>query len=125
MKYKNLKSFAHNHVHSFVSYMNYFDSGYVIDDILAAARSPHDGPLLIHWIPELDSNVEFQARRVYKSIEHYRNALPAHAARHGLDLGIIKEFRMEIYRMSSHQIRIDSLLIDDRGKKYRQAVSYS
>ena len=124
MKYKNLKSFAHNHVHSFVSYMNYFDSGYVIDDVRKAVRFPHKGPLLIHWIPELKSNVEFEEQRVYKSIVHYRNELPAHAARHEVDLEKIKEFRIEVYRLSSHQIRIDSFLIDDHGKEYRQVVSY-
>lgn len=123
MKYRNLRSFAHNHVHSFVSYTNYFDSGYVIDDVLAEARFPNEGPVLIHWVPELASNVKFQAQRVYKSIEHYRSTLPAHAARHNVDLGKIKEFRIEVYRMPSHQIRVDSLLIDDRGKEYRQIVS--
>lgn len=39
MKYKVLKSIAHNLSHSFVSYTNYFDDGYVVDDLLLLARS--------------------------------------------------------------------------------------
>lgn len=38
MKYRILKSVAHNFSHSFVSYMNYFDDDYVIEDLLQIVR---------------------------------------------------------------------------------------
>lgn len=33
MKYKNLKSMAHNHTHSFVSWMNHVNGVYIIDEM--------------------------------------------------------------------------------------------
>src|SRR5438046_292404 len=50
MKYRNLKSIAHNFTHSFVSFMNYVDDGYVIDDLLEVARNGK--PISIQWIPD-------------------------------------------------------------------------
>ena len=92
MKYKNLKSFAHNFTHSFVSYTNYVDGGFVIDDLHEVARSRYEGPLRIYWIPEHKSNVERLSDRVEKSIHYFRNWLPEHAENHDVDISSIQEF---------------------------------
>ncbi len=39
MKYHVLKSIAHSFSHSFVSFTNYVDDGYVIDDFRQLARN--------------------------------------------------------------------------------------
>ena len=38
MKYKLIKSMAHNWTHSFMSNMNYVDNGYVFEDMYQLAR---------------------------------------------------------------------------------------
>jgi hypothetical protein len=124
VKYKNLKSFAHNFVHSFVSFTNYFDDGYVIDDLREAARKPHEGPISINWIPETLPNKELLSERVLNSISHFRSWLPEHAKNHEVELEHVREFRLEIYRLSSHQLRIDAVIVDDRSHEHRQSVQF-
>ena len=49
MKYRILKSVAHNFSQSFVSYMNYFDDDYVIEDLLRIVRNAEGGRVSICW----------------------------------------------------------------------------
>ena len=75
MKYKLLKSIAHNFSHSFVGYTNYFDDGHVVDDLLQLARKANGERISIQWIPE--SKVDcLWPPRVLESIEHYKKWLP-------------------------------------------------
>ena len=39
MKYRRIDGALHNLGHSFVSYTNYVDDGFVIDDLIAALRN--------------------------------------------------------------------------------------
>lgn len=48
MKHKILKSVAHNFSNSFVSYMNYTDDGYVVDDLVVLARKANGERISIH-----------------------------------------------------------------------------
>lgn len=124
MKYKNLRSFAHNFTHSFVSLTNYCDDGYVIDDLREAARGPHEGPVSISWIPEKLPNKALLSKRVLNSISYFRAWLPKHAKNHEVKLEHIKEFRLEVYRLTSHQLRCDAVIVDDRNHEHRQSVQF-
>jgi hypothetical protein len=121
--YKNLKSFAHNFVHSFVSLTNFVDSGYIIDDLREAARK---FPVSITWLPEVRvlPNQSELSQRVLKSIAYFQSWLPQHAKHHDVNLDHVREFRLDIYKLPSYQLRCDSVLIDDRGKEIRQPVYF-
>ncbi len=123
MKYKNLKAFAHNFIHSFVSFTNYVDEGYVIDDLRVAVRKM---PITIAWLPELvvSPSRDLVSPRVLNSMTHFQAWLPEHARHHEIELGHVREFRLEMYRLPNYQLRCDSVLVDDRGKEHRQSVSF-
>jgi hypothetical protein len=117
MKYKILKSVAHNFSHSFVSYMNYVDHAYVIDDLLKLARNANGERIRIHWIPVVASE-QFLTPRVLKSIAQHREWLPEHIHNSGASIEAIREFRTDIFQKPNKQIAVEAYLLDDRGKEH-------
>jgi len=119
-KYKTLKSVAHNLSHSFVSYMNYVDEGHVIDDIREIVRDK--GRLSINWIGKTDQDPSLTPR-IVESIKSYRPQLLRMVHASGALLSSIKEFRTDIYLLKNHQIAVDGILTDDRGRTYVTPVN--
>jgi hypothetical protein len=124
MKYKNLKSFAHNFTHSFVSYENYIDGEYVIEELRRAARELNGEVLSIYWVPDNGPiNIKL-SKRALTSLRLYREWLPKLAEQHEIDLCAITELRTDIFRKSNQQLEILAKLTDDRGKEYEQSVQF-
>jgi hypothetical protein len=123
MKYKILKSIAHNFSHSFVSFMNYVEDGYVIDDLKEIASEANGERISIQWIPDSKQEKPL-TKRVLKSIANYKAWLPMHIRSSGADIGAIKEFRTDIFLKPSKQIAVEAYLIDDRGTKHICNVSF-
>lgn len=117
MKYRILKSVAHNFTHSFVSYMNYVDDGYVMDDLRQVARDAKGARVSIQWIPDSPPPA-FLPPRVRKSIAHRKTWLPSHVANSGADIAAIRELRTDIFLKPNHQIAVEAHLVDDRGKEH-------
>jgi hypothetical protein len=117
MRHKVLKSVAHNFSHSFVSYVNYFDDGHVVDDLLELARKANGERISIQWIPDSPVQKAFPPR-VVKSINHYRTWLPKHIQNSGASVEAIREFRTDIFLKANKQVAVEAYLVDDRGKKY-------
>jgi hypothetical protein len=123
MKYKILKSIAHNFSHSFVSYMNYFDDGHVVDDLLQLARQANGERIRVQWIPELPIT-DAWSPRIQKSIAHYRSWLPRHITNSGACIDAIHEFRTDIFLKPNKQIAVEAYLLDDRGKEHIAQVFF-
>lgn len=123
MKYKVLKSIAHNFSHSFVGYTNYFDDGHVVDDLLHLARKADGERISIQWIPESPVDAHWPPR-VIKSIGHYKEWLPAHIENSGARLEVIREFRTDIFLKPNKQVAVEAHLTDDRGKKHISKVVF-
>ena len=117
MKYRILKAVAHNFSHSFVSYRNYFDDDYVIEDLLRIVRNAESGRVSICWLPDSQPPAGLTPR-ILKSIAHYKALLPSHVANSGADLTAIREFKTEIFLKPNKQIAVEAHLIDDRGKEH-------
>ena len=117
MKHKVLKSIAHNFSHSFVSYMNYFDDGHVVDDLLVLARKANGARIRIQWIPDSPIQQDFPPR-VIKSIVHYRGWLPRHVQNAGASIEAIRQFRTDIFLKPNKQVAVEAYLVDDRGKEH-------
>src|SRR5215218_2704826 len=117
MKYSVLKSVAHNFSHSFVSFTNYVDDGYVIDDLRQLARQANGERVSIHWIPDSAGQPPLPDR-VLKSIAGYKATLPDHVRRSGASVEAIREFRTDIFLKPNKQIAVEAHLIDDRGKEH-------
>ena len=123
MKYKVLKSIAHNFSHSFVGYTNYFDDGHVVDDLLQLARQANGERISIQWIPDSTCDQHWPPR-VSKSITHYKKWLPTHIKNSGGQLEAIREFRTDIFLKPNKQVAVEAYLIDDRGKKHVSKVVF-
>jgi len=124
MKYKNLKSFAHNFTHSFVSYENYIDGEYVIEELRRYARELEGKKLSIYWLPDNGPiNIKL-SKRVLDSLSYYKQWLPKLASQHNIELNTVKELRTDIYRKPNHQIEVLASLTDDRGSTYEQSVQF-
>ncbi len=117
MKYSVLKSVAHNFSHSFVSFMNYVEDGYVIDDLRQLARQANGERISIHWIPDSKAQARLP-QRVLKSIANYKAWLPDLVQRSGANIEAIREFRTDIFLKPNKQIAVEAHLIDDRGKEH-------
>lgn len=123
MKYRVLKSIAHNFSHSFVSFMNYVDDGYVIDDLRQLARRANGERISIHWIPDSERQGPLP-QRVLKSIAHYKARLPDLVSSSGASVEAIREFRTDIFLKPGKQIAVEAYLLDDRGKEHVCSVSF-
>ncbi len=125
MKYKNIKAMAHNFAHSFLSYMNYVDEGYVVNDILDYVRQkkPNESGVVQFFPIDKDKDAVF-SNRVRKSLSYYREHFPKHCESHKVDLSAIKSIDVQIVKNSSHQILGYVRTTDDNGKDYEQYVSF-
>ncbi|MFD2232149.1 hypothetical protein [Alkalimarinus sediminis] len=122
MKYKNLKSFAHNFTHSFVSYENHFDGVFIIEELRNVVRKMNGEVLSIYWLPSNNPISIKLSQRALKSLEYYNTWLPKLAKQHKIELSAISELRTDIYRKPNHQIEVMACLTDDRGNEYQQSV---
>lgn len=117
MKYKILKSIAHNFTHSFVSYVNYVDDGYVRDDLLQLARRANGEKIVIHWIPDIASQ-QGLTPRVLKSVANLKEWLPKHIQNSGASIDAILEFKTYIFLKPNKQLAVEAYLVDDRRKQH-------
>lgn len=122
MKYKLIKSMAHNWTHSFMSGMNYVDNDFVFDDMYRLARDRRGEKITVTWIPNRPEELFGLTPRVRESLKHYRNALPEHLVRHQIDPGAISEMRTEVYVAENHRMYVRSYVLDNRGKEHVQFV---
>lgn len=121
-KYKVLKAFAHNFSHSFVSLMNYVDDGYVIDDLRKIVRDCPDHRITVNWLPSAFASQKVTPR-IEKSIQAYQNSIIRQVHQSGARLCSIREFRTDIYLLRNHQMAVDGVLTDNRGRTYTVPVT--
>src|SRR5215510_11253394 len=107
MKHRILRSVAHNFSHSFVSYTNYFDDGYVVDDLLQVVRKANGERLSIQWIPEAPVP-DSLTPRILESIAYYKAWLPEHVTNSGARLEAIREFRTDIFLKPNKQVAVEA-----------------
>jgi len=100
------------------------DGSVVIEDLKTIARNLSGERLVITWIPESNTSDFALTSIVKKSILNYQQWLPQHASHHDIDLNCLKEMRTEIYRKANHQLAVESVVLDDRGKEYRSSIEF-
>ncbi len=120
-RYKVLKSIAHNMSHSFVSFTNYVDDGYVIDDLRELVRTVEGNRITIDWVPGSHQHPKLTPR-IIKSIEYYKQLLMRMVHSMGALMTTIREFRTEVYLLRNRQIAVDGVLVDDRGRVYKTPI---
>ncbi|WP_202839240.1 hypothetical protein [Luteimonas saliphila] len=122
MKYKLIKSMAHNWTHSFMSGMNYVDNDFVFEDMYQLARDRRGEKVTVTWIPNRPEELFGLTPRVRESLKYYRKALSEHLVRHQIDPEAISEMRTEVYVAENHRMYVRSYVLDNRGKEHVQFV---
>jgi len=117
MKYKLIRSMAHNWSHSFMSAMNYVDGAFVCEDVYSLARKQRGEKVIINWIPAAE-DLQTLPLRVQQSALAYRAGLAEHFRRHRVDASAIKMFRTEVYVAENFRMYVRAVVIDDRDKQH-------
>jgi hypothetical protein len=111
MKYKILKSIAHNFSHSFLSW------GSAVEPLLKLARDANGERVSIQWIPEAPNERRWPPRTT-ECIAIFRKWLPKHIAASGGEVERIREFRTDIFLNRKKQMAAEAYILDDRGKEH-------
>ena len=116
MKYKNIGAAIHNYGHSFISYNNYLDGGFIIDEL----RKIHELGIDI----EIDIlNLNFRPKeissRVRTSASHYKSDIGRFFASMNVDATKIRQ--LKIIWNKEDNILIEA--IDDRNIKYMKYIN--
>ena len=101
--------------------MNHVDDHYIIDDLRKILFEQDSGEILIHWIPETGSDIQFPDR-VQKSIRYWADHLPHHIESHKVEREKISSYDTRFFVTPRKGMTVESILVDDRGKEYRQRV---
>ncbi len=121
MKYKNLKSMAHNHTHSFVSWMNHVDGVYIIDELKRLFSEGATREIVVTWLPALSCSVE-PSDVLRKSMGYWADHLPSHLESHGVSAEHIDLFQSRFSISARSGLTTEAIVEDDRGRRYRQHV---
>ena len=113
MKYKRIPAAIHNFGDSFLSFMNYLDNGYVIDDLEAVHREGKD--IEIDWLTGTFEPQDGMTQRVATSVELHRNRLAGQLASEGVDVARLSQVRL-VWPAGQ---RRSMVAIDDRGREHR------
>jgi hypothetical protein len=118
MKYKLIRSMAHNWSHSFMSGMNYVDDAFVFEDVYKLARERRGEKVIISWIPADGEDSRDLPPRVQHCVEAYRAGLAEHLRRHHVDASALTTFRTEVYVAENFRMYVRAFVIDDRDKEH-------
>ncbi|WP_407557896.1 hypothetical protein [Winogradskyella sp. 4-2091] len=117
MKYKNIPSAIHNFGHSFLSYENYVDSDFVIDELNKISGKNYD--IKIDW-----KTKEFQPKtmvsdRITKSIGYWYDNIIEHFKSQNVEFDSLKSFEL----IWENGKRPKVIATDDRGKFYEKEIT--
>jgi len=116
VKYKRIASAIHNVGGSFLGFTNYWDDGYVVDDLAAVHRAGLD--IEIDWLAgEIAPESLFQPR-VRKSVDYLRSRLRDQLASEAVDIAAIKDLRL-VWPANSYPRMV---AIDDRGRSHKSVL---
>lgn len=100
-----------------MSFTNYCDDGFVIDDLKNQVRKTDGERLMIIWIPDQAPPAGLSSR-VLKSIEYYKADFPKLVQACGAEISMIQDFSTQIYLKPNKQIAVEAHIVDDRGRAY-------
>ena len=118
MKYKLIRSMAHNWSHSFMSGMNYLDGGFVFEDVYQMARERRGEKVTINWIPATSEELFGFPPRVRNCVLAYRTGLAEYLRRHSIDVAALIEFRTEVYVAENFRMYVRAYVLDNRKKEH-------
>ena len=113
MKYKNIYSAIHNFGDSFVSFTNYVDKGFVIDDLNAIHNQGRD--IEIDWLTKMFEPAALATNRIKKSIDFFHKDLERFLRAQSVDVTKLTALRFHWPAWKARYMEAT----DDRGKRYK------
>ena len=134
MKYRVLKSVAHNIGHTFTSLLNYRADDYIIEHIFKIAKKKGISIIKVDFLNEKIEPVDFDQAPIRDSISSYHNALERIFQAQRCELAKVKsckliiEFDLNTIRIldrtkieiCDYKCRVS--ILDDRGKENMASV---
>ena len=96
MKYKAIRSAAHNFGHSFVSDANWVREGMVMDHLARAAAAAGADEFSVDLLSGAAGPLQLLTPVVARAVEHAVRSFPTHLAGHRVDVESIRAARMNI-----------------------------
>ena len=116
MKYKNIPSAIHNFGHSFLSYENYVDSDFVIDELNKISGKNYD--IKIDWKTQEFFPKNMKSDRITKSIQFWHNNINEHFNSQNVEFDSLNSF--ELIWNNGEKPKV--VATDDRGKIYEKEI---
>ena len=114
MKHKNINSAIHNFGHSFFSFNNYIDDGFVIDEFIEIHRKEHD--IKVNWFTLEFQPSEFFTERIKKSIDYYVVNLKSALSSQNVEL---KKLTSLYFIWNANESKKYMIATDDKEKEYK------
>jgi hypothetical protein len=124
VKYKVIAAAAHNFTHSFLSFTNYTEDGYIIDLLRPAVWEAPGRTLSIEWLddpPVVSSPV---SAAIDRSIASYRASFPEHLEKHGIPITALRSFQTVLWVGPRLGLLARADAVDDRGKRHTKRVTF-
>ena len=97
--------------------MNYFDSDYVIDELVAIHGKGFN--IEVDWLSGKFQPETYATKRIKKSISYYTEWLPKHLKSHNVEIEKLLNIRF-IWPAGGRKYMVTT---DDRGKEYKIYVN--
>ncbi|MCX7552238.1 hypothetical protein [Xanthomarina sp. F2636L] len=117
MKYKNIPSAIHNFGHSYISYENYVDSGFVIEDLNKINQKNYD--IKIDWKTKEFSPKNMITNRISLSIGFWYDKIYKHFSSQNVEYDSLKSF----YLIWNNGEKPKVVATDDRGKLHEKNIA--
>lgn len=116
MKYKNIPSAIHNFGHSYLSYENYVDSGFVIEELYEISEKNYD--IKIDWKTQEFSPKNMISNRISLSIGFWYNNINDHFRSQNVEFDSLISFQLIWNNGEKPKV----VATDDRGKLYEKEI---
>ena len=124
MKYKVIAAVAHNFTHSFLSFSNYIEDGYVIDLLRPEVSAAPGRTLSIEWLDDPPVVSLPVSAAVERSIANYCVSLPEHLEKHGIPVTALRSFQTVLWVGPRLGLLARADAVDDRGKRHTKRVTF-
>jgi hypothetical protein len=119
MKYKRIDSALHNFAHSFLSFNNYVDDEFVLDELHSTLRS--SGDVVINFSTGAVEPTAAATPRVRRSLEYWQAGLGDHLRSQQVDPDRVRDVLLHL-RLTRQGYEHTVEATDDRGTMHRVAV---
>ena len=115
----NVKNFAHNFSHSFVSLENIIDGKPIFEDIKVLVKKSNHRVFEVQWVPKKRYWFFSFSRRILKAIHNYQKKIPTFLEACSIDSNDIVAYSTRIFLAKNRQIIVEADIKDSNGSSFK------